>query len=368
MGYVKVRYFVTKSMKDGKILYYWQPRPEYEKIGFLTRRLDDDLTKAVKQAVNYNLELDAWRAGKQLPQGPQQDTVSWLIAEYKKSADFRVLTPKVTKEYTRQLNRFEKGIGDDKGFGDIHVNGITPQVALQFLYKLSDRKREALYAMEVLRKLFGFGRKVTGSIATNPFEKLGLKRPEKRRVLWEQHQIVDFIDIAFEMDKPEFAAAMAIYANVGPNPVDVRKMPKSAYDGEAFTYRRSKTDAPVYAPMVPYYKTVLDRAMKLMEGRKSVLIISRKSGRPYSEFDFSRDFREVATEANVPKEKQAKDLRRNCVVTLAEAGCTVPEIASITGHQIDYCQKILNTYWQATKVISINAMQKVRARMEAANA
>jgi len=38
------------------------------------------------------------------------------------------------------------------------------------------------------------------------------------------------------------------------------------------------------------------------------------------------------------------DLRRTAIVRLAEAGCTVPEISAIRGHQLDYCQRILETF------------------------
>lgn len=34
---------------------------------------------------------------------------------------------------------------------------------------------------------------------------------------------------------------------------------------------------------------------------------------------------------------------------LADAGCTMPEIASITVHSIDETEHILDTYWVATR-------------------
>jgi len=41
---------------------------------------------------------------------------------------------------------------------------------------------------------------------------------------------------------------------------------------------------------------------------------------------------------------QFRDLRRTAAVRLAEAGCTVPEIAAITGHTIDTTARILEAY------------------------
>jgi hypothetical protein len=45
---------------------------------------------------------------------------------------------------------------------------------------------------------------------------------------------------------------------------------------------------------------------------------------------------------------QRRDLRRTSVIRLAEAGCTVPQIAAITGHSPKQVETILETYWVRT--------------------
>lgn len=42
--------------------------------------------------------------------------------------------------------------------------------------------------------------------------------------------------------------------------------------------------------------------------------------------------------------RQRRDLRRTGIVRLAEAGATTPQIAALSGHSIDYCQRIIDTY------------------------
>lgn len=49
-------------------------------------------------------------------------------------------------------------------------------------------------------------------------------------------------------------------------------------------------------------------------------------------------------EAGLACEVQRRDLRRTAVVRMAEAGVTTPQIAAVTGHGIDYCQKIIDDY------------------------
>ena len=56
------------------------------------------------------------------------------------------------------------------------------------------------------------------------------------------------------------------------------------------------------------------------------------------------------------------DLRGTAVVNLARAGCTVPEIRSITGHTLRSVEAILEaSYLGRDQVIAINAMAKLDA-------
>ena len=55
--------------------------------------------------------------------------------------------------------------------------------------------------------------------------------------------------------------------------------------------------------------------------------------------------------------RQRRDLRRTGIVRLAEAGATTPQIASISGHGIDYCQRIIDTYLPRRTEVAIAGMQ-----------
>jgi hypothetical protein len=52
------------------------------------------------------------------------------------------------------------------------------------------------------------------------------------------------------------------------------------------------------------------------------------------------------------------DLRGTAVTLLAEAGCTIPEIVSITGHTLASATQILEKYMARTKTLSDAAMSK----------
>jgi len=44
-------------------------------------------------------------------------------------------------------------------------------------------------------------------------------------------------------------------------------------------------------------------------------------------------------------------------VRLAEAGATTPQIASISGHGIDYCQRIIDTYLPRRTEVAIAGIE-----------
>jgi len=49
---------------------------------------------------------------------------------------------------------------------------------------------------------------------------------------------------------------------------------------------------------------------------------------------------------------------------LAEAGCTVPEIVSITGHSLRRAQEILDKYLKRTSKLAANAVAKFENVLE----
>jgi integrase len=58
------------------------------------------------------------------------------------------------------------------------------------------------------------------------------------------------------------------------------------------------------------------------------------------------------------RHRQRRDLRRTGIVRLAEAGATTPEIAAISGHQIDTCQKIIDTYLPRRTEVALGGIEK----------
>src|SRR5207253_4546950 len=72
------------------------------------------------------------------------------------------------------------------------------------------------------------------------------------------------------------------------------------------------------------------------------MMIVAWNGRRVSYPAFSGRFLRVCKRAGI--DAQARDLRRTAMIRMAEAGATVPQIASVSGHSITSTQQILETY------------------------
>ena len=57
------------------------------------------------------------------------------------------------------------------------------------------------------------------------------------------------------------------------------------------------------------------------------------------------------------RHRQRRDIRRTGIVRLAEAGATTPQIAAISGHSIDYCQKIIDTYLPRRTEVALGGIE-----------
>jgi hypothetical protein len=63
--------------------------------------------------------------------------------------------------------------------------------------------------------------------------------------------------------------------------------------------------------------------------------------------------------AGLPDDLEFRDLRRTAAVQLAEAGCSPPEIAAITGHSIERTAAILEVYVPRNSIMAGHAITKL---------
>lgn len=384
MARVKVRYFVEKPGKDGSRL-FWQPSKILRGMGWQAQRLPDDKTMAIARAEDLNRQLDAWRKGEAPaeaaagetarpkatpPQAPQIGTVSDLIRRYKKSHFYLGLADKTRYEYKNNLNVIEEWAGRHP------VASIGParvQALYEALYERTPSKAAAVIGM--LRILLKHGIRCE-LIKTNSAEDPGIKARPFVGKLWPTDAISLFVETADRLKWPSVGTAVAINHWIGQRQADILELERSSYRGGVFYVRQNKTDARIAVPHSPWVGTRIEAELKRQAERKiesaKHLLLCETTGQPWKGDHFRHIFAEIRAAAAAEwstfyledesevgmDELWFMHLRHTAVTELAIAGCTIPEIAAITGHTIKSVYSILERYLVTNSALAKVAMQK----------
>ena len=103
----------------------------------------------------------------------------------------------------------------------------------------------------------------------------------------------------------------------------------------------------VSIPVGPPLKAALDVALK--EKRSAATILVNSFGRPWTEDGFRTSWDKAFRKTSL-KDLHFHDLRGTAVTRLALSNCSVPEIASITGHSMKTVQEILDAHYLGGRV------------------
>ncbi len=346
-GERKVRHLVVKRGRGGRPLFYWQPSRSLRALGFRCRRLPDDPAVARAEAERLNAEADRKRvaAARRRPPEPRPGTVGALVAAYLASTEFRELAETTRRHYIAALERIRELCGD------CAVEAVTPQVVQALKQEMATTAWQANAVLRVLRLLFNFGIQ-HGLCERNPAAKFRQLRTPPRQRIWSRDEVERFLEACERLGRPSMALAVKLALWTAQRQGDILRLRWEDWDGGLLRIRQGKTGRLVVVPVVGPLAEVLERAP-----RRAEVIVADERGRPWQADNFRHVFRKIARAAGV-EGVRFSDLRRTAIVRLAEAGCTTAEIAAISGHQIDWCQRILETYLPRTAELAANAMAK----------
>jgi len=351
----KVKYVVEKYQR-GHWYRYWQPKPSYLVGGdwlecpFHTVRLPSDDTWVMK-AIQLNEALDKWRENAEVKKCYDYKTVGWLIAEFKKDQRFNDLADTTQKLYGYHFPLIEDFIGD------VPIDKVSRQQARDIYNKFSSTKRKASQIVQIARPVFNFACDMEW-IKQNPFEAMRIKKAKPRRMIIPAADIEVAKTKAIELGLKSVAYAIQLGFDAGQRPGDIRVLPRTKYDGKWLRVEQSKTGAIVDIPVykMPVLKSMLDK----LDHDSLLILHEERTGQPYSKDMLCRRVREVFAAAGLGSDVQFRDLRRTAVVRLAEAGCEIPEICAITGHNLTEATEILEVYLPRTRKMAENAADKVQ--------
>lgn len=242
-------------------------------------------------------------------------------------------------------------------------------------YYAKDAKGRSVYD-EAGRRVF-----VASSKKQNAASALGLEGVKPDRTeddLWTDTEIAIFSAVA-EL-KGWFSIGTAVEMNgwCGQRQGDILALKRAAYRQGGLALNQAKTGAhaPLPVDMVPGLpERLADQICRNKEAGKAkepangnvatvspYLILCESTGTRWQEDHFRHKFAEIRQEAArwCPSlaRRQFLLLRHTAVVRLAEAGCEMPEIASITGHTLASVNNILSRYHVRTKVQAESAFRK----------
>lgn len=327
---------VSRRLADGTTrtyFYAWRGGPKIE---------------AAPGTPAFIAEFDRLTAGRDT--APiRQDHLQRLIHDYQASPEFRGLKPDTKAGYVRCIKSIEAK------FGTLPIKALaSPRVRGLFLDWRDEmgatHPRQANYRFAVLARILSWAQN-RRLIAANPCERPGkLATGNRADIVWSDDQIAALMAQA----SPQVALAALIAAETGQRQRDVLRLTWSAYDGQKIRLTQSKGGKRVIVPVTATLKARLDR-----EQRRAVTICTTARGTSWTPDGFKTSFGKARDAAGL-QGLTFHDLRGTAVVRLARAGCTLPEIMSITGHSAKAAGEILERhYLAADQIISESAIRKL---------
>jgi integrase len=275
-------------------------------------------------------------------------TIVSLIRDYCLSPEFAKRAESTQREYRRMLTKIEEK------FGDMPIRAVEdPRVRQDFLSWRADvartsGDREADNRLSVVSAMLSWG-KENGRVFSNHV--LGFRRlhkSDRSDLIWLPEHVHAFMSVApLEMQR-----ALILALHTGQRQGDLLRLTWNNYDGSMITLRQSKGVRKVQIPCTSTLKLMIDGLE-----RTAAVVLTTRTGRPWTARYFKAQW-ESATKAAGIKDLHFHDLRGTAVTMLSEAGCTVPQIAAITGHSLKTVTGILDKYLARTRILASEAISR----------
>lgn len=364
------RYVVLKPRADGSGRAYFQvptrQRPDKWPATVplcreipLPSRVDDltpnQLAAVVEAGRRMSSDLDRARFGVDAPKAGTR-TLQVAITAWKRSSAWHDIRPKTRTSYVTQLNKIEDWSRRLSHPDPTHLSRAQIETFLSLFNDRPTTKRLLLVTLrQVMDQVVALGWRTD-----NPCVRIRVKRPKTRATIWEQADVDTYVAAARAQGRDSLALIILLQWEIGQRLTDVRAYrPGREYDSRTgtFSFEQSKTDAPVQIQISAQLRELL---RPLVEDGQLFLFRNERTGKAYEENALSKAFG-LVRKAVVKAEGRAlilKHLRHSCVVQLARAGCTAPEIAAITGHTLASVNNILMAYLPRDSVVALNAQIK----------
>lgn len=314
-------YFNTGQRKDGKPIY--APLPKPHSVGFWDSYAAMKATRTKRTATAYS--------------------VAHLIEEYLAGADFAKLADASQRLYRIQLAKAAKVLGEFP-VNDLHPADVRAAIEAE---RLPPATANAF--VSAITALYAWARR-HGKTELRPTaaidrEKIGTHQP------WPEATL----KAGLESDDDEVRLGVHLLYFTGQRIGDVCGMRWNHISDGAVEVRQEKTGKRITVPLHSQLWTELQRTPK-----RGLTILADENGKPFRTQRLRRllqAFTKALGDETVPH-----GLRKNAVNSLLMAGCTIAEVASITGQTFQMVEHYAKDIEQ--KSMSKAAMLKFERRTQ----
>jgi len=369
------KYVTLRPRKDGTYRVFFQVPARLRPSGWLSLiplPLDGarkgDLTDLGEVA---RIQADAASLYSRLKQDraaplPSRRDMPTLNRLWQSSTPFKQKKPRTQQGYA-----YHAGLIEDWSASVNHplVATMGRDKIEKFLTTFDNRPTTRRHVKIVLKMLLDHAEALNW-IDKNPAAKIKMAAPKTTVAIWEPADVEFYAFASAAAGQPGLAALILTEWEIGQRLTDVRLFrftrdwkagTKAAeYDARAGVFRfwQAKTHQYVTIPVSDRLRAILATCET---DDSFYLFRDAATGKPFAEQRLAHVFdaiRDLAISLDVGRHLVIRALRHSCVVQLARAECTIPQIASITGHAAGSVQQILSTYLPRDNQIAWDAQAK----------
>jgi integrase len=276
------------------------------------------------------------------------ESVAGLIGLYEKSTDY----PKnesTRRDYKRYLGLIEGEFGDMPiaALKDPEVRGIFKE----WRDGMQDKPRKADYAWSVLVKLLNFAVD-RGKIAVNPCARGGrLSDSDRTEKVWTD----EHIERLFAQASREVALVCFAALWTGQRQGDLLALTRANVKDGVLRLKQGKTGRKIAMP-VP---AALSRALE--HAQKGAALFLNSRGKAWTEDGFRASFGKACEAAGID-DLTFHDMRGTFASRAAQAGCTIVEIAAVTGHAVPGGGALDSTYIHRSLELATTCIRRLEAQ------
>ena len=273
-------------------------------------RLSDDREERAARALEINRTL------KGTPRNIAPGSLADVIVLYKRAPEFRTLRAGSRREYARHLDTLSEIWGANP------IAKIERKHVLALRDRYADTPTKANNIVSVLRVVLNFAEE-RDYRPDNPAKHVNKLPTGPGHATWRDEEIGRFLASA----PPMMALALKLGLYSGQREGDVLEMSWHDYDGQSIKVVQNKTGAKLSIPVHAAMRGALDA-----QERVSPIILTSATGRPFRGSNFRYQFASAMKAAGLSG-LTFHGLRYTAAARLADAGCSLKQIAAITGHK-----------------------------------